>query len=92
MVKQIQTPTQKLEAVGPSEGEGRSMSKPDDIHLTVPVNFEDQMWRFKVMAQIAWDLLCESTTEDDDRVRHAVRATAELSERLTEMFLEGTTA
>lgn len=70
MVKQIQTPTQKLEAVGPSEGEGRSMSKPDDIHLTVPVNFEDQMWRFKVMAQIAWDLLCESTTEDDDRVRH----------------------
>lgn len=68
------------------------MSRPNDMHLTVPGNFEDQMWRVKVMAQIAWDLLCESTAEDDDRVRHAVRATAELSERLTKMFLEGATA
>lgn len=67
------------------------MSKPDDIHLTVPANFEDQLWRVKVMAQIAWDLLAESEG-DDDRVRHAVRATAELSERLTEMFLEGAAA
>ncbi len=68
------------------------MSRPDDMHLTVPANFEDQLWRVKVMAQIAWDLLCESTAEDDDRVRHAVRATAELSERLTQIFLEGATA
>lgn len=68
------------------------MSKPDDIHLTVSSNFEDQLWRVKVMAQIAWDLLCESTSEDDDRVRHAVRATAELSDRLAQMFLEGATA
>lgn len=67
------------------------MSKPDDIHLTVSSNFEEQLWRVKVMAQIAWDLLAESEG-DDDRVRHAVRATAELSERLTEMFLEGATA
>lgn len=65
--------------------------KPDDIHLTVPSNFEDQLWRVKVMAQIAWDLLTESEG-DDDRVRHAVRATAELSDRLAQMFLEGATA
>ncbi len=65
--------------------------RPDDIHLTVPSNFEEQLWRVKVMAQIAWDLLAESEG-DDDRVRHAVRATAELSERLTEMFLEGAAA